>query len=138
MIEKIRTYFKSCPYLKHNKINVDYLGEQAIGYTLDSIAAPLIIKKYAGGDTLRQFVFAFNSREPHGADSEQNLQNSSFYEQLAAWLEAQSENGNLPELDENKIAQKIEVLGSGQLIQKDIASARYQIKCRLIYYQKGY
>ena len=60
---------------------------------------------------------------------------SGFYEQLADWLEMQSESGILPELPRGCTAQKIEVLTNGYCISADMQQKvqRYQIQCRLLY-----
>ena len=60
---------------------------------------------------------------------------SGFYEQLADWLEMQSESGILPELPRGYTAQKIEVLTNGYCISADMQQKvqRYQIQCRLLY-----
>lgn len=137
MIDNIREYLKTCPYLKNGKINVDYLGEAPVRYTIDAVPSPAVLKHYAGGDTLRQFVFVFASREYYGQEVLQNMQNNSFYESFAAWLEEQSEAGELPSLESGKTAQSMEALTSGYLYDGDTDNARYQIQCRLVYYQSA-
>lgn len=135
MIDSIRIFLKSCPYLKNGRINVDYLGPDAVRYTIDAVPAAPIVKSYAGGDSLRQFVFVFASREFYGQEVLQNIENNGFYESFAAWLEEQTNNGNLPQLSDGKTAQSIEALSTGYLYDGDTDNARYQIQCRLLYHQ---
>lgn len=136
IIESIRNYFLSCPLIdEESKINVDYLGIEAVEYTIDSVPAEKVIKTYVGGDTLNQYVFVFGSREYYGSDTLQNIENSGFYEKFSKWIEEQSKLGNLPVLSGNKKAMKMETLTSGYLFDITESLARYQIQIRLVYYE---
>ncbi|MFT8889867.1 MAG: hypothetical protein ABF904_13795 [Ethanoligenens sp.] len=137
IINSLYEYFKSCPLLGDNKINVDYLPETAVEYTIDVITGDPIITRYARGAALRQYLFAFGSREFYGPDVMQNLANSGFYEDLAAWLDAQTAAKNFPVLPDGQTPRKIEAQSTGYLFGADPDTARYQIQCRLIYYQEG-
>lgn len=136
IIESIRNYFLSCPLIdEESKINVDYLGIEAVEYTIDSVPAEKVIKTYVGGDTLNQYVFVFGSREYYGSDTLQNIENSGFYENFSKWIKEQSKLGNLPILTGNKNSIKMEVLTSGYLFDITESLARYQIQIRLVYYE---
>jgi hypothetical protein len=136
IIDKIREYFLKCPLLDElARFNVDYLGVEPVEYTIDSQPTTPVIKRYTDGGALKQYVFVFGSREYYGSDVLQNLENSGFFERFAEWVEEQSEKGNLPELEGNKQAISMEVLTSGYLFSANEDNARYQIQCRLIYYE---
>ncbi|ADU26077.1 hypothetical protein [Ethanoligenens harbinense] len=137
IINSLYEYFKSCPLLGDNKINVDYLPETAREYTIDTITGDPIIKRYARGATLRQYLYAFGSRDFYGPDVLQNLSNSGFYGDFAAWLDEQNKAKNFPVLPPNCVPQKIEAQTSGYLFGADAETARYQIQCRIVYYQEG-
>nr|DAV98853.1 MAG TPA: Minor capsid protein from bacteriophage [Caudoviricetes sp.] len=136
IIESLRTWFAACPLLKDGLLNVDYLGADGIEYTIDA-DQPVnpILKKYTSGSSVRQFPFIFASRESYGADTLQNIANSGFYEKLAAWVEKQSEEENLPELDEYRTPQYIEVLSGGYPFDTGDSTARYQITMNFVYTQ---
>lgn len=136
IIESLRTWFLDCPLLSEGLLNIDHLGADDIEYTIDT-DQPVnpILKKYTSGSSLRQFPFIFASRESYGADTLQNIANSGFYEKLAAWVEKQSEEENLPELDEYRIPQYIEVLSSGYPFDTGDSTARYQITMNFVYTQ---
>lgn len=136
MIETVRQFLRTCPLLSGQKIQVDYLGGDPTEYTVDGVPAEAVVKRYAGGDSVRQFVFVFASREFYGPDRLTNIANSSFYEDFAAWLEAQSRAGNLPALGGGKEAIGIEAMSTGYLYDSGSDNARYQIQCRLVYYQE--
>lgn len=136
MIETVRQFLRTCPLLSGQRIQVDYLGGEPTEYTVDSVPADAIVKRYAGGDSMRQFVFVFASREAYGPDRLTNIANSSFYEDFAAWLEEASKTGSLPDLGEGREAVCAEAMSTGYLYDSGSDSARYQIQCRLVYYQR--
>lgn len=136
IINKVREYFLKCPLIDDDKqIRVDYLGVEEVEYTIDSVPVEPIIQKYADGGALKQFVFVFGSREYYGSDETKNMENSGFYEQFSNWLEEQSQLGLLPKLSGGKVARKIEATTQGYLFDASESVARYQIQCRLIYYE---
>lgn len=139
IIDSLRDYIKACPYLgEFNKgINVDYLAVDSVTYSIEEVPCEPILKRYVNGDTKRQYVFIFASRESYGPDVLVNIENSGFYEDFANWLEIQSSKGDLPILDENKESLILEASTTGYAFQTEIDKARYQIQCRLIYFQKG-
>lgn len=136
IIESIRNYFVECPLLQDGcLLNVDRLGDTEIEYTIDGAMTSPILRKYADGSSLRQFNFVFASREKYGSDTLQNIANSGFYEDFADWIETQSDLGNLPELDEYRIPQYLEVLSGGYVFDTTDSTARYQIQLKFVYYQ---
>jgi len=136
IIDSIRNYMLTCPFLdEYGRVGVDYLGVNPTEYTIDSQPTTEVIETYADGGKIKQFVFVFGSREYYGADELQNIENSGFYEKISRWFEEQTEKGNLPILEDGKRPIKIESLTSGYLFTATEDSARYQIQCRLIYYE---
>lgn len=136
IIKQIRRYFLDCPLIdRYSKINVDYLGVEAVDYTIDSIPVEPILKQYVDGGALKQYLFVFGSREYYGDDTLQNMENSGFYQVFSEWIEEQNNIGNLPLLSEGKEATSIEVISSGYLFDASESSARYQIQLRLTYYE---
>lgn len=139
IINSIRDFIKTCPYLSDfsKLINVDYLGEDTTSYSIEEIPVEPIMKRYINNDTVRQYDFIFASREDYGSDVLQNIENSGFYEKFAYWLELENNKGNLPQLSEGKTATKIITTSNGYAFQTDVNKARYQIQCKLIYFQGG-
>ena len=136
IIESIREYISGCPLLKNGVLlNVDRLGDTEIEYTVDGEITNPILRRYTDGSSLRQFNFVFASREKYGADTLQNIANSGFYEDFADWIETQSNAGNLPELDEYRVPQYIEVQSDSYIFDTDDSTARYQIQLNFVYYQ---
>lgn len=133
--ESVLNYFLTCPLLSEGRLNLDYLGADTVEYVVENVPCDPILTQYTDGGTLRQFLFLFGSREAYGADTLQNIANSRFYEQLAQWLETNSDHRILPALPSPLEAQRLEVISSGYVMEDDTDNARYQMQCRLVYTQ---
>lgn len=137
IIRSLWDFFLTCPLMGNSKINVDFLPEKGVEYSIDTTPATEIVKQYVDGSSIRQYLFVIRSVEEYGPDVLQNLSNSGFYEDLSAWLEEQTRAGNFPILPEGKTPQKIEAQSTGYLFTTGPDTGKYQIQCRLQYFQKG-
>lgn len=136
IIQAIRDYIASCPLLKDGAIvGVDQLGAKSVGYTIDATPCSPILQQYVDGGSKRQFQFVFASREKYGQRVLENLQNSSFYEDFADWIEINNLSGIFPELGEWRTPIQVEILSNGYVLDDaGDNTARYQIQLNLIYY----
>lgn len=137
IIDALEKYFIGCELLKDGALRVDYLGEKPVEYTIEVLPCVPVVKRYLGGSTVRQYLFAFGSREFYSQERLQNIQNSAFYELLADWVETRSMSGILPELPDGMEAQQLEVVSSGYLFDGSMTNARYQIQLRLLYFKEA-
>lgn len=137
IIDALEKYFIGCELLKDGALRVDYLGEKPVEYTIEVLPCDPVVKRYLGGNTVRQYLFAFGSREFYSQERLQNIQNSAFYERLADWVETRSMSGILPELPDGMEAQQLEVVSSGYLFDGSMTNARYQIQLRLLYFKEA-
>lgn len=137
IIDALEKYFIGCELLKDGALRVDYLGEKPVEYTIEVLPCDPVVKRYLGGSTVRQYLFAFGSREFYSQERLQNIQNSAFYELLADWVETRSLSGILPELPDGMEAQQLEVVSSGYLFDGSMTNARYQIQLRLLYFKEA-
>ena len=137
IIDALEKYFIGCELLKDGALRVDYLGEKPVEYTIEVLPCDPVVKRYLGGSTVRQYLFAFGSREFYSQERLQNIQNSAFYELLADWVETRSMSGILPELPDGMEAQQLEVVSSGSLFDGSMTNARYQIQLRLLYFKEA-
>lgn len=137
IIDALEKYFIGCELLKDGALRVDYLGEKPMEYTIEVLPCDPVVKRYLGGSTVRQYLFAFGSREFYSQERLQNIQNSAFYERLADWVETRSMSGVLPELPDGMEAQQLEVVSSGYLFDGSMTNARYQIQLRLLYFKEA-
>lgn len=136
IIESIRDYIKTCPYLTElAKVNVDFLPDDPTTYSIEQTPTEPILKKYMDGSTDRQCTFIFACRMHYSDETMNNITNSGFFEKFQNWLYDNSENEILPKLDAGLTAERIEAISSGYLfdISGDLSNARYQIQCRLLY-----
>lgn len=139
IIEAIREFIKTCPLIdKDNKINVDYLGNEPIEYSIDPIPTTRVLSTNIDGTSTRQQLFNFSSREYYSKEVAQNIANSKFYEDFAQWLENQTDKNILPELGNGRMATIIEANTSGYLYSTTtgLNNAKYNIQCRLEYDQE--
>lgn len=137
IIDALEKYFIGCELLKDGALRVDYLGEKPVEYTIEVLPCDPVVKRYLGESTVRQYLFAFGSREFYSQERLQNIQNSAFYERLADWVETKSMSGVLPELPDGMEAQQLEVVSSGYLFDGSMTNARYQIQLRLLYFKEA-
>lgn len=137
IIDALEKYFIGCELLKDGALRVDYLGEKPVEYTIEVLPCDPVVKRYLGGSTVRQYLFAFGSREFYSQERLQNIQNCAFYELLADWVETRSMSGILPELPDGMEAQQLEVVSSGYLFDGSMTNARYQIQLRLLYFKEA-
>ena len=121
----------ACPLLKEGRLNIDYLGEDPVEYSIDSmLVSNPIVKQYMDGSSLRQHPFVCESQEIRSQQIVDQIEASGFYEKLADWIEEQNSNDNLPDIPG---AQRIEVMAPGYMYDATQTTAVYQIQCRVLY-----
>lgn len=136
VIECVRTWLRLYPGLK-KRLDVDFLGEDADTYSIDTIPCEEVLKRYKDGSTLKQFQFAISSRREYEQNIKQNVANLKFFEDLTAWVENKAHARELPEMDNNRTAQKMVVTSTAYpFIVSENGKARYQIQMRLEYFNK--
>lgn len=132
IIEAIREYIATCPYLHDGKIGVDYL-ENEIAYSIEPTPVSPVDTEFIDNSEIKQFAFILASRESYGQETIQNMLNTEFYEVFNNWIEEQNYNENLPEIDG---IESIECTSTGYAYQTGIDTARYQIQLRITYYKE--
>lgn len=132
MIEKIKDYF-----LKHvtlakefENILVDFLGDEAVTYSIEPIPVEPIMKLYADGGSLRRYEFQFGSREFYDNGVAQNINNLGFYEKFQEEIETNNKNGVLPDIPG---IQSIECRSNGTIQDEQNGTAKYVIQMRITY-----
>lgn len=133
MIQELHDFFKTCPLLDSKLINVDYLGSQNGGFTIETMPCEPVIRRYYTGGTLRQYCFVLALMRPYTGSVAENLKNEQLCEELADWVEQCNQNGNLPKLTKGETAQELAVTSGGYLFDEATNQARYQIGFRLTY-----
>lgn len=140
IIDGVYQYFWDCPLLMEYIINVDYLPADAAGGVKMSIdGAPSVETQvpHLRGGGMCQFQFFLRSVHAYGDDRWQNLANSGFYDDLAAWMRQQSRKRLLPQMPDGMQPIRIQALTSNYLAEAGASESKYQIQCQLDYYRKG-
>ena len=137
IIEALEQFFLDCELLKEGCLRVDFLGEKPVEYAIETLPCDPIVKMYAHGSTVRQYLFAFGSREYYSQERLQNIQNSAFYEKLSDWVEEKDRSETFPELPDGMEAEGLRVVSSGYLFDGSMKNARYQIQLQLLYYKEA-
>ena len=136
IIQGLTDYFMKCPLLKDGVFRVDSLGNEAVEYTIETGVVSPVMQTYLDGSSVRQYKFNFGSREYYSLDRLENIQNSTFYEKLCDWIEAQSDAGILPDMPEKCEAEKLIVNAPGYMFDATMKTARYQIQLTLQYFKE--
>ena len=136
VIECVRAWLRLYPGLK-KRLDVDFLGEDADTYSIDTIPCEEVLKRYKDGSTVKQFQFAVSSRRAYEQNIKQNVSNLKFFEDLTKWIETKVNARELPEMDSNRKALKMVVTSTAYpFIVSEDGKARYQIQMRLEYFSK--
>ena len=136
IIDAIRSFILTCPFLDDYRVNVDHLSE-SMSYSLDPLPCDPVLQKYVDGGKKKQFQFAFTSKEQYDEDARINIENSGFYQAFEEWMEQQTEKGEMPNLpNEKQHPYELETLNSGYLYDAEGEHAQYRIECRLLYTQE--
>lgn len=137
IIESIKEFMKSCPYLENDRININCLGGKPVSYSIEQVADNPVIKKYCDGGVLKQYRFVFAMRDAYDENPVFNQAAAEFFEKLEEWIFKQNQIKNLPRLENEKhIAEGIEVVSDTQLFDSSIDSVRLQAEIRFIYRQE--
>lgn len=139
VMEAVREIVKKCPHLDkyYKSLGVDRLGKDSTSYSIESVPAQQILKRDIAGNTTRQCLFNFASREIYTEEVRQNLDNIGFFELFSDWLEEITREKAFPELNSGKAIKKIEAITCGYVFDTELDKAKYQIQCRVIYTQEA-
>lgn len=137
VIEYIRDVIKTSSLLEEGKrVNIDYIGE-SMSYSIDALPCDPVIKEYVDGGQMKQFQFAFTSKEEYDEDARVNIENSGFFEKFEEWLNKLGNLKNpLPVMEKKKSPIGFETLNKGYLYDVNEHLAKYRIECRFIYNQE--
>lgn len=133
IIKSISEHIMRFPGLKDGCLLIDVLGNEPIEYTIETVPCDPVHTKYTDGSCIKQFLFIFASREAFSEDVNLCIENLGFYEQFEDWIEEQNDNGDLPDLGDDREPVSIEIVTRAYAFDVDANTARYQIQLRLLY-----
>lgn len=136
VMECVQTWLRTYPGLS-GRLDVDFLDDEADTYSVDTVPCEEVIKRYRDGSAVKQFQFCVASRRLYDQNIAQNLESLEFFEDLTSWVEGKAAARELPEMDNNRTAQKIIVTSTAYpFVVTEDGKARYQLQMRLEYFQK--
>ena len=140
IMDDLRQYFCRFPEFADRRLNLDCLASDPDSYSIDSVPAETIVKRYCDGATVRRLLFTISGRNYYGTDLAQQDENTEFFDKLSQWIDAQQMLMRLPDLGEKRTARSLTVLQSGYPIEVEGTDggllARYQAQLELIYLQE--
>lgn len=137
LIASIKEYIAMYPGLVAGAgLLVETLNKTPTQYSLVPLPGTRVLESYLNGSELCQYPFALQSMEST-ADETARMATHEFFEDLSKWLKEQSEDGNLPALDDVKqTPESLEVINQAALIALgESGTGIYQLQCRLVYKQ---
>lgn len=134
LVDKLRIYFDENVNLtdEFENILIDFLGKDAVTYTIEPIPSEYILTPYSDGSSLRQFIFQFSSREFYDESVAQQISNLGFYEKFQNEIEKNNNNKILPDIEG---IQSIECLNYGTIQDVQTGTAKYGIQMRITYFR---
>ncbi len=136
IMEAIRTYFAACPILPQGPLEVDFLGAEPGSFAILPQGGGGCLRRYADGSGLFAYDFAFAARVDGAAGTQEALRRNAFFRELATWIARENALGNLPHLPGTCVPQTLTVTRLGHPAEAGDRQARYEMTCRLTYYQK--
>ena len=132
-MQAVRDWLGACPALEGRAPGQDYLAEGAVSIAVDAVPAASAVRRYRDGSAVRQLGFALAVRAEYGPDGVGQRAAETSLEGAADWLRA----GALPALPEGCTPLRAQITASGYVAGTELDTARYEMQCRLTYFQKG-
>lgn len=127
-MELIKEFIETCPYLKKGKVNVDYLKDKPLSYSIDETPVDPVIQNFSDGGRRLQIQFDFSVQANFSAL--ENIKNSKFCDDFTDWIYEQDKIENLPEIDG---ICWIKCTGRGTILQTTETTAIYVIPMQVVY-----
>ena len=127
-MELIKEFIESCPYLNKGKVNVDYIKNKPLSYSIDETPIDPVLQNFSDGGRRLQIQFDFSVQANFSAL--ENIKNSKFCDDFTDWIYEQNKNENLPKIEG---AVWIKCLGRGTILQTTETTAIYVIPMQVAY-----
>ena len=135
--EALHEWFRACPVLQSGaKVGVDYLSERPTEYAIYATPTAIKTRENVLGEEIpldeqtQNFVLA--SKEPFGADIEQNLRNQAFWEAVIAWIWEKNRQRDFPKIPNGAVRSVAPTL-TVFMAEAGADAARYQIQLKITY-----
>lgn len=134
MIEAIREYIATCPYLDELvPVNVDYITDNVKSYSVNEGAGydPVLSKDILGNEEC-QYQFNFDAKLYWNEEQQNNIENSTFFEDFSNWIRTNNSNKEFPQIDG---ISSIEVTTNGYIMDTATDEAIYRIGLIIKYWR---
>ena len=132
----MRAWLRQCPTVERKRLfGADYLADNE-SYSLDVTPTALRYQENILGDMVlrenQEQNFVFASRDPYGAEFQQNLSNLGVMQDVSAWIIEQNNARNFPTWEGGEVTAIVPTL-SAYPISMGSAYARYQMQIKVTY-----
>lgn len=127
-IELIKEFIESCPYLNKGKVNVDYIKNKPLSYSIDETPVDPVLQNFTDSGRRLQIQFDFSVQANFSVL--ENIKNSKFCDDFTDWIYEQNKKENLPKIDG---VVWIKCLGRGTILQTTETTAIYVIPMQVAY-----
>ncbi len=130
-------WLRGCPLLEGCALGVDWLPDKpgprgALHLSVEAGGGGGL-RRYMGGQGLRDYPFAVRVLGGYGPDAARNLAGGALLENLGLWMEREARRGRLPALPEGALAVAVEAEGAAVLTSASGGAAVYRLGCVLRY-----
>lgn len=132
----LRAWLRQCPAVQAARaFGTDYLADEA-SYSLDMTPSALRYRENILGEMVlretQEQNFVFASRDPYGADFQQNLENLAFFQAVSAWIIEKNNAREFPAWEGGEVTAIVPTLSAYPMTMGS-AFARYQIQIKVTY-----
>ena len=132
----MRVWLRGCPSVERGRLfGADYLADDE-SYSLDVTPTALQYRENILGEMVlrenQEQNFVFASRDPYGAEFQQNLDNLGVMQDVSAWIIEQNNARNFPQWEGGEVTAIVPTL-SAYPIAMGSAYARYQMQIKVSY-----
>ena len=132
----LRAWLRQCPTVERKRLfGADYLADNE-SYSLDVSPTALKYRENILGDMVlretQEQNFVFASRDPYGAEFQQNLDNLGVMQDVSAWIIEQNNARNFPTWEGGEVTAIVPTL-TAYPISMGSAFARYQMQIKVTY-----
>ncbi len=132
----LRAWLRQCPTVERKRLfGADYLADNE-SYSLDATPTTLKYRENILGDMVlretQEQNFVFASRDPYGAEFQQNLDNLGVMQDVSAWIIEQNNARNFPTWEGGEVTAIVPTL-TAYPISMGSAFARYQMQIKVTY-----
>lgn len=136
----MRTWLRQCPTVERKRLfGADYLADNE-SYSLDVTPTALRYRENILGDMVlretQEQNYVFASRDPYGAEFQQNLDNLGVMQDVSAWIIEQNNARNFPDWEGGEVTAIVPTLTAYPMAIGS-AYARYQIQIKVTYRVTG-